>query len=117
MKHLLVLTCAIASLWTSTLASADDAFTVNARVLRVEPLTEVSNTRTIDPRCLGEKPHPNAGLAATLAWDLGLGDCARHEQVTSVTGYRVHYEWNDRVYSNVMDTRPDDYIAIRVRVD
>jgi hypothetical protein len=97
------------------LASADDAFTVHARVLRVEPLTEVAHTRSVDPNCL--KPPKNAGLAATLAWDLGLGDCARREQVTSVTGYRVHYEWNDRVYSNVMDTRPEDYVAIKVRVD
>ncbi len=116
MKHAVV-PAVIACLWTSTAAYADDAFTVNARVLRVEPLTEVSHTRTVDPRCLGDKPNPDAGLAATLAWDLGLGECARHERLTSVTGYRVHYEWNDRVYSNVMDTRPADYIPIRVRVD
>ena len=116
MKRLLFLAAA-ACAWSPAALSADDAFTVHAGVLRVEPLTEVSHHTRLDPRCRGERPHRNAGLAATLAWDLGLGECALHEQITSVTGYRVHYEWNDRVYSDVMNDRPADYIPIRVKVD
>lgn len=113
MKRTGVLICLLGA----TAAAANDTFMVNARVLRVEPLTEVSHVRTIDPGCLGERPPHSAGLAALLAWDLGVGECARREQVTEVTGYRVHYEWNQRVYSDVMDTRPADYVPIRISVD
>ncbi len=60
---------------------------------------------------------PNASLAELLAWDLGLR--CRTELVSSgtVTGYRVFYRWDDRVYSRVMTARPGDTIPLRIRVD
>jgi hypothetical protein len=85
---------------------------VQAPVVEVEP---ISAPPTRVEYC-DDKPS-NASLARTLAWDLGL-DC-RTEEVTSgaITGYRVFYRWDDRVYSQVMASRPGATIPLKIRVD
>lgn len=59
----------------------------------------------------------NVSLAQVMAWDLGLN--CRTELVSSdaITGYRVFYRWDDRVYSQVMASRPGPTIPLKVRVD
>lgn len=59
----------------------------------------------------------NASLSRVMAWDLGLG--CRTELVSSdtITGYRVFYRWDDRVYSQVMASRPGATIPLTVRID
>ena len=59
----------------------------------------------------------NASLSRIMAWDLGLG--CRTELVSSdaITGYRVFYRWDDRVYSQVMTSRPGATIPLKVRID
>jgi hypothetical protein len=59
----------------------------------------------------------NASLSRILAWDLGLN--CRTELVASeaITGYRVFYRWDDRVYSQVMASRPGATIPLKVRID
>jgi hypothetical protein len=85
---------------------------VHAPVVEVEP---ISAPPTRVEYC-SDKPS-NGSLARTLAWDLGL-DC-RTEQIASkaITGYRVFYRWDDRVYSQVMASRPGATIPLRIRVD
>jgi hypothetical protein len=85
---------------------------VQAPVVDVEPI----NAPAVRVEHCAGKP-PNASLAQTLAWDLGL-DC-RTELVESgsVTGYRVFYRWDDRVYSQVMASRPGTTIPLKVRID
>jgi hypothetical protein len=34
-----------------------------------------------------------------------------------VTGYRVYYRWDGRVYSQVMRERPGPTVPLRVRLD
>lgn len=89
------------------------SLTVQAPVVDVQPITEPA--REVQ-RCDG-KPDASRGLAATLAWDLGLN--CRTERVESgrITGYRVFYRWDDRVYNRVMARSPGDTIPLSVRLD
>jgi hypothetical protein len=59
----------------------------------------------------------NGSLAQTLAWDLGLN--CREEVLDSgaITGYRVFYRWDDRVYSQVMASAPGATIPLKIRID
>ena len=36
---------------------------------------------------------------------------------STVTGYRVFYRWDDRVYSQVMASTPGATIPLKVRID
>ena len=85
---------------------------VEAPVVDVEPIT-APPTRV--ERC-SDKP-ANASLGQTLAWDLGLS--CREELIESdtITGYRVFYRWDDRVYSQVMAAAPGATIPLRVEID
>ena len=85
---------------------------VQAPVVDVEP---ISAPPTRIEHC-DDKPL-NGSLAQTLAWDLGLN--CREEVLDSgaITGYRVFYRWDDRVYSPVMSAAPGATIALKVRVD
>lgn len=86
---------------------------VRAPVIDVEPVTEPA----LEVEHCPEKPGNGSGLAALMAWDLGL-DC-RTERIDSdrVTGYRVFYRWDDRVYSQIVSSRPGSTIPLTVRLD
>ncbi len=101
------------TLLTAVAPAFAGSLTVQAPVVDVQPVTEPS--REVQ-RCDG-KPGQGSGLAATLAWDLGLN--CRTERIESgrVTGYRVFYRWDDRVYSRVMAQSPGDTIPLSVRLD
>jgi hypothetical protein len=90
-----------------------DSLTVQAPVVDVQPVTEPAR----DVQRCDAKPDESRGLAASLAWDLGLN--CRTERVDSgrVTGYRVFYRWDDRVYSLIMASSPGDTVPLRVRLD
>lgn len=85
---------------------------VQAPVVEVEP---ISAPPTRIEHC-DDKPM-NGTLAQTLAWDLGLN--CREEVLKSgaITGYRVFYRWDDRVYSRVMAAAPGATIPLKVRID
>ncbi|MGE0624067.1 MAG: hypothetical protein AB7I04_04940 [Pseudomonadales bacterium] len=89
------------------------SLTVQAPVVDVQPVTEPA--REVQ-RCDG-KPDRSRGLAATLAWDLGLNCRTELVETGQVTGYRVFYRWDDRVYSRVMSRSPGDSIPLTVRLD
>ncbi len=86
---------------------------VRAPVVDVEPLrapvTEVQ-------RC-GDKPNAQATLSALLAWDLGLDCRIERLESSAVTGYRVFYRWDDRVYSRVMANAPGATVPLKIRLD
>ena len=91
----------------------------SAGELRVQaPVVDVEaiNAPPVRVEHCADKP-ANASLSDVLAWDLGLR--CRTEMVASeaVTGYRVFYRWDDRVYSQVMTSRPGDTVPLKVRVD
>lgn len=96
-------------------ASVTDAreLQVRAPVIDVEPVTEPG----LEVEHCPDKPADGVSLAAIMAWDLGL-DC-RSERIDSgrVAGYRVFYRWDDRVYSQVMSSRPGSTIPLTVTLD
>lgn len=85
---------------------------VQAQVVDVEP---ISAPPTRIEHC-DDKPL-NGSLAQTLAWDLGMN--CREEVLDSgaITGYRVFYRWDDRVYSQVMASAPGATIPLKIRID
>ena len=96
-------------------ASAEE-FYADARVVRVEPLTKLTNVRKIKEACKGTKP-ADAGIIELLHWDLGTGPCAEFSQEVSISGYRVFYEWNERTYTQTMDQSPGSYIRVLVSIE
>ena len=96
----------------STAISAGE-LRVQAPVIDVEPLTEPA----MEMEYCDQRPADGSSLADLLAWDLGLN--CRTERIESaiVTGYRVFYRWDDRVYSQVMSSAPGNTIPLKVRLD
>ncbi|HSG88310.1 MAG TPA: hypothetical protein VLA56_03805 [Pseudomonadales bacterium] len=89
---------------------------VEGRVVRVEPLTSTRQVAEQVGDCEPERPH-GGDLVALLAWDLRADCRTRTTQVQVVEGYRVYYEWEDRIHDRVMDEAPGDTLTLRVRVD
>ncbi len=110
-EHRTALALLLVALLTSSLASAGE-LRVQAPVVDVET---ISAPPTRIEHC-DDKPL-NGSLAQTLAWDLGLN--CREEVLDSgaITGYRVFYRWDDRVYSQVMAAAPGATIPLRIRID
>lgn len=92
--------------------SAAGELRVRAEVVDVEP---ISAPPTRIERC-DDKP-VNGSLAQTLAWDLGLNCREEVQDSGAITGYRVFYRWDDRVYSQVMASAPGATIPLKVRID
>lgn len=84
---------------------------VSAPVVNVEPIA--SPDRVVET-CPAK---PTNGLGATLRWDLGISCSTQRVPSGEVTGYRVFYRWDNRVYSQVMDSNPGASIALTVSVD
>lgn len=104
--------CALASI-THGLQAQE--YFAEARVLNVEPLTRLVNTRSVTQACKDSKP-ARAGLSDLLHWDLGTGPCAKYSQDVAIVAYRVSYEWNDKVYTQRMDQAPGAFVPVKVRV-
>ena len=85
---------------------------VQAPVVDVEP---ISAPPTRIEHC-DDKPL-NGSLAQTMAWDLGLNCREEVLQSGAITGYRVFYRWDDRVYSQVMAAAPGATIPLKIRID
>ncbi len=86
---------------------------VNAPVVNVESLT---GGATQVEECPAKPAGPN-DLMAQLRWDLGYACTTHLVESDTVTGYRVFYEWDNRVYSRVMSNYPGSTIALRIRLD
>lgn len=113
-QHLrpLMLLMLLAPLWLTGNAFAGE-LRVSAPVIDVEPIPGPASEVQ---RCDG-KPSASASLADLLAWDLGLNCRTERVESATVTGYRVFYRWDDRVYSQVMSSAPGPTIPLRVRLD
>ena len=105
--------CLALGLLTTGNAAHAGELRVQAPVIDVKPLTEPA--MAIE-HCDG-KPSPTATLAETLAWDLGVNCHTEYVESTTVTGYRVFYRWDDRVYSQVMSSAPGATVPLKVRLN
>ena len=97
-------------LMISAQASAGE-LTIEAPVVNVETMTGPDRIVQVCP----EKP--DNGLAETLRWDLGASCTSKRIPATEISGYRVFYRWDNRVYSQVMDSRPGKTIALSISLD
>ena len=89
-------------------------FSGQAEVLRREPLTIIRHSRHLAYECFSKLDTNN--LIELLHWDLGTGHCSVEETSETITGYRVYYEWDGQVLSNVMSEVPGSHIPVRVEV-
>jgi len=88
----------------------------NGKVVRVVPISAKSQVMEQAGDCEPAKPNGDASLAALLAWDLRVACRTTRREIDVVDGYRVYYEWDDRVYDTVMTRAPADTIPLRVNV-
>lgn len=87
--------------------------TVQARVVDVQPLRSAAE---VEERC-APRPHNGASLGGMLAWDLGL-NCEQHTTGGgAITGYRVSYEWDNRIMSRVVAEAPGASIPVHIRLN
>jgi len=86
---------------------------VSAPVVDVQPVTEPA----MEIEYCDDKPDEASGLVSMLAWDLGMNCRTERIESATVTGYRVFYRWDDRVYSQVMSSAPGSSIPLKVRLD
>ena len=89
--------------------AAGGEFVGSARVVKVEPLAE---DVAVERDCPSARPSAEAGLAATLRWDL-----CRPARNTRARGYRVFYEWDNQVYERIMVKAPGRTVPVRVSLD
>ncbi len=85
---------------------------VRAPVVDVAPITAPAE---VVEHC-DDKP-TNGKLSALLAWDLGLNCRTERIESSEVTGYRVFYRWDDRVYSQIMASAPGATIPLKVSIE
>jgi uncharacterized protein YcfJ len=86
-----------------------------AVVVRSEPVTRIDRNRRLADACLSKPETDN--LLTLLHWDLGTGNCIVEETTETITGYRVYYQWQDQVFSQMMAERPGTYIPVRVEIN
>ena len=112
MRLTVLLLCLV---WTASAAAGE--LLVRGEVVRVDSITERHLRSEQVGDCAPVRPAANAGLIEVLRWDL-RADCGTREVAEEViSGYRVHYQWDDRRWQTVMDEHPGETIALRVQVD
>lgn len=109
---------ALCSLLSALLAAQLNAaeLIVESRVVDVVPIMVTRSVPEQVGDCNPRRPDAS-DLVALLAWDL-RAECRtelRKEQY--VDGYRVSYEWQDRIFEQVLAERPGDTLTLRVRLD
>lgn len=97
--------------FTASVATAGE-LNVQAPVVDVEPIKAAATS----VEYCADKP-VNGTLSQILAWDLGLNCREERVESSAITGYRVFYRWDDRVYSQVMAAAPGATIPLTVRLD
>jgi hypothetical protein len=90
---------------------------VQGTVVEVQPITSSRQIAESPSSCHAQPAVPRNDLADLLAWDLRAGCPTVYRSEQSITGYRVVYEWDDRVYTRVMRQPPGETVALRVSVD
>ena len=90
---------------------------VHGNVIEVQPITSNRQIAAAPSNCHAQPAAPHHSLADLLAWDLRAGCPEVYRSETSVTGYRVVYEWDGRTHTRIMREPPGETLALRVRVD
>ncbi len=91
-------------------------FVVEGQVLQVDPIVEQHTQQVATGNCNPVKPRRHTSLSELLEWDL-RPECRMRNRVDEVvTGYKVHYEWDNRRWETVTREPPGDTIALRVTV-
>ena len=87
-----------------------------ADVIRYEAVTSINHTRQIVPGCMTDRPD-TIHLVELLRWDLGASNCVKVVSDKKITGYRVFYQWDNQLFSQVTHELPGQTIPVHVRID
>ncbi len=90
---------------------------VHGNVVEVQPIASSRQVAGPPSNCHTRPLSPHDSLANLLAWDLRAGCPTVYHNEASITGYRVVYEWDGRVYTRVMREPPGETVTLRVSVD
>jgi hypothetical protein len=93
-----------------------EEFMAEARVIKVEPLTKIVNTRKIAVECTTARP-AGGSFSELLHWDLGTGPCADYAQKVAIVGYKVSYEWNKQVHTQIMKEPPGSVVPVQIQLE
>ncbi len=96
------------------LAAEPAVLIVDGRVVNSEPVLSERRYEVEEGDCAPVRPAPGASLVDVLRWDL-RADCRtvwRTEEY--VDGWRVWYEWEDEVYTRVVDEQPGETVPLRL---
>jgi hypothetical protein len=104
----------ISGLQSCTAMAAE--FYDKAEVVRYEPITRIDHARRVIPGCITNKPNNNQ-LMAVLRWDLSMSHCIETVADEKITGYRVFYEWDEQLFSQVTHEIPGQTIPVHIKVD
>jgi len=85
---------------------------VQGDVVEVVPIMTAAAPGT---GCQPAKPPAGADLVTVLRWDLRR-ECGAGVPAGEISGYRVRYRWDGRVYSRVMAQPPGETVTLRVHV-
>ena len=111
-----VMTVAVAMLLAAlSMAGSADEVIFDSRVVEVQPMTRTMREAVKVGDCAPAKPTA-PDLAALLAWDLRADCRVEYETREQVTGYRVVHLVDGRRFEQVMDERPGETIAVRLRL-
>ena len=98
-------------------ASVDAAeFYDQADVIRYEAVTSTKHRRQVVPGCMTNKPD-TTHLVGLLKWDIAMSNCVKTVNDEKVTGYRVFYQWDNQLFSQVTYKPPGQTIPVLVRID
>lgn len=105
--------CFLTSLLLCASASvAAEELVVEADVLRSEAVVETTG----DSGCTTGAPDVT-NLTDMLAYDLCLGRYGYSNVAETVTGYKVFYQWDGRVFSQMMRDAPGKKIPLRLTIN
>lgn len=96
------------------LAATPQTLVVDGRVVNAEPVLSERRYAEEAGDCTPARPAHGAALVDLLRWDL-RADCRtvwRTEEY--VDGWRVWYEWEDEVYTRIVEEKPGETVPLRL---
>ncbi len=113
-QRMLQITLILGFLLTSYLASAAELY-AEANVLSAEPIIEVEQSHQQLNGCPGVKPVGN-NILDLIDWDLRSGNCLVTNDIETISGYLVRYQWDEQVFSQVMSEPPGRTVPIYLNI-
>lgn len=99
---------------TSDIQAAE--FYDQAKVIRYEPIIHTDHRKRVVPGCVTRKPN-TIDLIELLQWDLATNNCLQIVTDETITGYKVFYEWDSQLFSQVTHEPPGKTIPVHIMIN